>query len=454
MTPNAPAIPTLEVAEETARAEESGNQLPRFVIRGGRRLEGRLPTGGAKNSALPIITAAALAAEGEAILENVPNYTDVHDLCEILRALGARVDFLDQDGRGGSLTVRVRAADLSGHVAPYRLARKLRGSTYIVGLLLARLGRAEVAFPGGCQIGSRPVDFHLKGFQALGAEVVVERGCIVGRVGRLRGTRIYIDRASFGTTINMMIAASLAQGTTTLENAAQEPEIVDLANLLARMGARVRGAGTNVIRIDGVDRLQGARHEVIPDRLEAGSYLMAAAITGGHVRVENCIPEHLNTVLVKLAEAGADIATEVDAVELSAPGRLRAVDIETQPHPGFPTDLQQPFVSLMSVADGVSVVRETIFENRFAHTNELARMGANIKVERDTAIVRGVERLTGAPVEASDIRGGVALVLAGLVAEGETEVAHVELIDRGYHHLEEKLASLGADIRRKDGNGS
>lgn len=444
------ALGTPGIDVESDPAKGSRDPLYRFVIRGGRRLSGDLPVGGSKNSALPIITAAALAASGVSILENVPNYTDIHDLCEILRTLGARVEFLDQDRRNGSLTVSIRAAELSGYVAPYRLARKLRGSTYVVGLLLARLGRAEVAFPGGCQIGSRPVDFHLKGFTALGAEVGVERGSIVGRVERLTGARLYIDRASFGTTINMMIAASLARGTTTIENAAQEPEIVDLANFLVRMGARVRGAGTGVIRIDGVDRLQGVRHEIIPDRLEAGTYLMAGAITGGRVGVRNCIPEHLNTVLVKLAEAGAEIETTVDSIELAAPPRLRSVDIETQPHPGFPTDLQQPFVSLMSVADGVSVVRETVFENRFTFTNELARMGANIKIERETAIVRGVERLEGAPVEATDIRGGVALVLAGLVAEGETEVSNVNLIDRGYHHLEESLGSLGADIRRKE----
>ncbi len=416
--------------------------LSRLLIQGGRALEGVVSTGGSKNSALPIITAAALAGSGESIIENVPNYTDVLDLCEILRQLGTKVELLGE-GR-----LRVDGRGLDNHVAPYHLARRLRASSYLVGLLLARLGRAEVAVPGGCNIGLRPVDYHIKGFAALGAEVAVERGSIVGSAGRLRGSRIYIARASFGTTVNMLIAASLAEGTTVLENPAQEPEVVDLANFLNRMGARVRGAGTNQIRVDGVSALTGTHHEVIPDRLEAGTYLIAGAITGGTVRVENVIPEHLRTVLAKLREAGAEVFNRADAVEVRAPARLRAVDIETHPHPGFPTDLQPPFLSLECLAEGVAVIRETIFENRFAFTDELVRMGAGIKVERETAIVRGVARLTGAPTEAADIRGGAALVLAGLAAEGETEVGGLEHIDRGYDRLEERLAELGARLRR------
>ncbi len=404
---------------------------------------GSLQVGGSKNSALPLITAAVLAAEGESILENVPNNTDIYDLCNILAELGAEIE---QVAPG---TLKVKAKTLSNHVAPYKLARRLRGSTYVVGLLLARLGQAEVAFPGGCNIGARPVDYHLKGFRSLGAEIDVERGSIVGRSERLKGTRIYIDRASFGTTVNMMVAASLAEGTTVLENAAQEPEIVDLANFISRMGGRIRGAGTNVIRIDGVESLKGANHEVIPDRLEAGTYLLAGAITGGHVRVQNVIPEHLKTFLSRLAEAGVEVKDEVDSIEVQAKGRFKAVDIETQPHPGFPTDLQQPFTSLMALADGVSVVHETIFENRFAYTNELIRMGASIKVDRDTAIIRGVNHLVAAPIEATDIRGGAALVLAGLAANGETEVSGLNLIDRGYDRMEERLTSLGADVRRE-----
>lgn len=417
--------------------------MSKLIIQGGRPLQGSLKVGGSKNSSLPLITAAALACDGESIFENVPNYTDIHNLCNILGELGAKVEWLAPG------IVRVRAASLSNHVAPYKLARRLRGSTYVVGLLLARLRRAEVAFPGGCNIGARPVDYHLRGFRALGAEIDIERGSIVGRSERLRGSRIYIDRASFGTTVNMVIAAAMAEGMTVLENAAQEPEIVDLANFVNRMGGRVRGAGTNVIRIDGVESLKGTNHEVIPDRLEAGTYLLAGAITGGRVRVENVIPEHLKTFLSKLSEAGAEIRDDVDWIEVRSPKRFRAVDIETQPHPGFPTDLQQPFVSLMALSDGVSVVRETIFENRYAFTNELVRMGSNIKVDRDTAIVRGVERLVAAPIEATDIRGGAALVLAGLAAEGETEVGGLQLIDRGYDAMEKRLADLGADVRRE-----
>ncbi|MGE5591173.1 MAG: UDP-N-acetylglucosamine 1-carboxyvinyltransferase [Bacillota bacterium] len=424
--------------------------MARLVIRGGRPLEGRVAIGGAKNSALPLITAALLARQGETVLENVPHHADVLDLCQIARDLGAEADFLDPH------TLRIRAGHLSGHVAPYRLARKLRGSTYLVGALLTRLGRAEVALPGGCLIGSRPVDFHIKGLTALGAQVGVERGCLVGEVApaersgppRLTGARLYIDRASFGTTLNMMLAASLAQSTTILENAAHEPEVVDVANFLNRMGARVRGAGTSVIRIDGVQSLTGAPHEVIPDRLEAGTFLLAGAISGGTVEVTGVISEHLHAVMTKLREAGAQMEDDNDAVAVFAPRRLQALTVETQVYPGFPTDLQSPFLACMTVADGVSVMHETIFENRFGCSAELTRLGAAIKVDGDRAIVRGVQGLTGAPVEAGDIRGGVALVLAGLAAQGETEVARAELIDRGYERLEEKLAAMGAEIAR------
>lgn len=414
----------------------------KFVIRGGRPLAGAVAIRGSKNSALPIITAAALAAEGETILENVPHYSDIYDLTQILRELGAELEFV------GERTLRVRAENLSEHVAPYTLARKLRGSTYVMGLLLARLRKGEVACPGGCDIGARPVDFHLKGWNALGAEVVVEHGAMVGSAANLQGGRLYVDRSSFGTTINMMITCSLTPGETVLENAACEPEVVDLANFLNAMGARVRGAGTNCIRIHGVDKLHGCRHEIIPDRLEAGTYLIAAATTGGEVTVVNCIPAHLRAVIAKLAEAGMDVQEGPDALHLKANHPIRAVDIETAVHPGFPTDLQSPFVSLLCRSNGVSVVTETIFENRFGFVNELTRLGASIKVDHNTAIIRGVERLTSAPVEARDLRGGVALAMAALAAEGETEICGVRWIDRGYENLEARLASLGADIRR------
>lgn len=418
--------------------------MAQFVIEGGNALAGDVAVEGSKNSALPIIVAAALAQDGVTVLENVPRYTDILDLCQILRELGANVEWL------GESRLAVDAQTLTTHQARYDLARKLRGSTYLVGLLLARMGAADVAFPGGCQIGSRPVNFHIQGFQALGAEMRLEHGSIQGTVsGRMRGTRVYIERASFGTTLNLMIAGSLAEGTTVLENAAMEPEIVDVANFLNGMGGKVRGAGTNLVRIEGVPRLKGTHHEIIPDRLEAGTYLMAGAITAGVVTVGNVIPEHLRTVLLKLSQAGAEIEEDMDWIRIIGTSRLKSVDIETLPHPGFPTDLHPQMVSVLSVADGVAVVQETVFENRFGYTHDLARLGADIKVDRETAIIRGVQRLTGAPVQAQDIRGGAALVLAALRAEGTTIVDGVDYIDRGYHGLETKLTSLGAVITRQ-----
>lgn len=407
-------------------------------------MAGEVAVAGSKNSALPIIVAAALAAQGDTVLENVPRYTDILDLCQILRDLGAQVEWL-QDNR-----LAINAESLTTHRARYDLAQKLRGSTYLVGLLLARLGKADVAFPGGCQIGSRPVNFHMQGFQALGADMRLEHGSIQGVIdGRLTGTRIYVERASFGTTLNLMIAGSLAQGTTTLENAAMEPEIVDVANFINSMGGKVRGAGTNLVRIEGAERLRGTHHEVIPDRLEAGTYIIAAAITGGVVTVTNVIPEHLRTVLLKLNQAGVQVDEDMDWIRIIGAPRVQSVDIETLPHPGFPTDLHPQMVSLLSVADGIAVVQETVFENRFGYTHDLARLGADVKVDRETAIIRGVDRLTGAPVQAQDIRGGAALVLAGLRAEGTTIVDGVQYIERGYHGMEQKLASLGAKISRE-----
>jgi len=416
----------------------------KFVIRGGRPLSGSVAIGGAKNSALPIVTAAALASEGESILDNVPNNSDIHHLCQILRELGAKLEWVEES------TLRVQARELSNHVAPYNIARKLRGSTYIMGLLLARLRKGEVACPGGCEIGARPVDFHLKGFKALGADVVVERGAMVAKEVKLQGNRFYVDRASVGTTVNMMLTASLTPGTTILENAACEPEIVDLANYMNRMGAKVRGAGTNMVRIEGVEKLHGARHEVIPDRIEAGTYLLACALAGGAIRVNNCIPEHLSALVAKLREAGQEVEEDLDSITIRARRPIHSADVETQIHPGFPTDLQSPWVAFMTLGDGISVVQETIFENRFGFVNELIRLGANIKVDRNAAIVRGVERLTGAPVEAKDIRGGAALVCAALAAEGVTEVGGLQYLDRGYNKMEVRLAELGADIKRAE----
>ena len=412
-----------------------------YQIGGGRRLEGAVPVSGAKNAALPVIVASALAAEGESVIENVPLHTDARDLVTILKALGAQAEFSGK-------VLRVRAERLGAHVAPYAAAARLRASTYITGLLLARVGQAEVALPGGDAIGARPVDFHLRGLAALGAHVTVARGAILAKTQGLRGARFFVDRQSVGTTCNMMIAASLAEGVTVLENPAQEPEVIDLATFLTAMGGRVHGAGTNLIRIEGVSRLHGARHELIPDRIEAGTFLLAAAATQGVVTVHAVIPEHLRPLTAKLALAGARIRTTADSVTIEAPRRLSPIEARTEPYPGFPTDLQPLLVAALSRADGVSVVEETVFENRFGYTNELVRLGALLRiVGQDTAVVTGVDHLSGAPVTAPDIRAGAALVIAGLMAEGTTHVLDVQHIARGYEQFEDKLRHLGAEIR-------
>ncbi len=399
---------------------------------------------GAKNSALAIIVAAALAAEGESILENIPQGSDITTICEILQELGAEA-FFDDDHR-----LHIKGQGLNKSRASYDLVRKMRASFYSAGLLLARLGRAEVPLPGGCAIGSRPVDFNIKGVSQMGAEVVIEHGYMKARAERLRGTQIYVNRASVGTTINLMIAASLADGTTVLENAAKEPEVVDLAIFLNGMGAKIRGAGTEVIRIEGVESLRGIEYSIIPDRIEAGTFMFAAAITGGEVLLQSVVAEHLRVPIVKLEEAGVVVTRGNNDLLIKAPSRLQPVDVETMPYPGFPTDLQQPLVAAMSTADGTSVVRETIFD-RFPNIDELRRMGADIKTERGTAIIRGVRGLTGAPVEITDLRAGAALAVAALAAEGRTDLYGMEILDRGYEFFENKLRGLGANIRRENG---
>lgn len=416
--------------------------MAKLVIEGGNRLEGIIPISGAKNSALAIIMAAALA-HGESILENVPQDTDVAIACQILEELGAKT-FWDEEGR-----LHIKANGIRSYQAPYELVRKMRASFYIAGVLLARLGKAEVPLPGGCSLGSRPVDFHLKGFSAMGAEISIEYGCMKAEAPKLTGCKYFINRASVGTTVNMMLAASLAEGTTILENAAKEPEIVDLAIYLNAMGAKIRGAGTEVIRIDGVRQLMGVEYDVIPDRIEAGTYLLAGAITGGDLTVTNVEPEHLRAFLTKLGETGVVLEEGEDSIRIYCPEKIKAVDVETAPHPGFPTDLQQPFLALMTLAEGTSVIRETIFD-RFRFVDELRRMGADIKTERDTAIIRGVDKLLAAPIEAMDLRAGAALVLAALAAEGKSTISSVELIDRGYEFMEEKLSAVGAKIQRID----
>jgi len=418
-------------------------QMSSLWIRGGIPLRGDVRISGAKNSALPVMVAACLAEE-ESVLGRVPMNRDVLNMCHVLNELGASAWFDEQND------LHVDGSGLSSCRAPYKLVRKMRASFYVSGLLLARLARAEVPLPGGCALGSRPVDFHIAGFRKLGCCVRVEHGYMIAERVRLSGERFCVNRASVGTTVNMMLAASLAEGTTILENAAREPEVVDLAVCMNAMGARIRGAGTDVIRIDGVKRLRGVEYRIIPDRIEAGTYILAAGITGGEVTLHQVEPKHLQTVILKMEEAGLEIRKGVSEIHVTSYGRPEAGDIETAPYPGFPTDLQQPFVAFMTIASGTSIVRETIFD-RLRYVDELRRMGADIKVRSDTAIVTGVERLTGAPVEAVDLRAGAALVLAGLRADGVTEVNGLEIIERGYEGLETKLANLGADIHRIPG---
>jgi len=414
--------------------------MEQLIIEGARPLRGAVRISGGKNSSLAVITAACLAAD-ISTLENIPQCQDVWTLKAILEALGARIT-LEQE------TMTIDARDLRAHVAPYDLCRQMRASFYAAGLLLGRMGRAEVPLPGGCVIGSRPVDFHLRGFAALGATVVTEHGYVKAEAPRLAGASFFVPRSSVGTTINLMLAASLAGGTTILENAAREPEVVDTAVFLNLMGARIKGAGTNVITVDGVPALHGASYTVIPDRLEAGTYLIAAAATGGDVLVEEMIPEHIGALLTKLEEAGALVERRTDGVRVVAGARHRGVDVDTAPFPGFATDLHPPFASLLATSDGRSIIRETVFESRFGYVDELRRMGADIRVEGDTAVISGVPYLTGAPVEALDLRAGAAVVIAALAAQGTSVISAVVNIDRGYERIEQKLSALGGRVQR------
>lgn len=414
--------------------------MNKIVVVGGGKLEGSIRVNGAKNTALPII-AASLLAKGDTILEDVPRLTDVDTICEVLRKLGAVVK------REDDLLI-INADNLHTCEAPYDLVRKMRASFYVMGPLLARLGEAKVSIPGGCAIGSRPIDLHLKGFAALGAEVVTNHGCISTKCSKLVGEKVYLDFPSVGATENIMMAACLAEGTTTLENAAKEPEIVDLANFLNSMGGKVRGAGTDVIKIEGVQELRGIRYAVIPDRVEAGTFMVAAAMAQGDILVKNVVFDHLKPVTAKLREAGVSIIEEEGNIRVTAKKRCKAVNIKTLPYPGFPTDMQAQFMALLAVSSGTSVVTETVFENRFMHADELKRMGSNIKIEGHTAVINGVRKLAGAPVKATDLRAGAALILAGMVAEGETEITNIEYIDRGYYRIEDRLRSIGVNIKR------
>lgn len=414
--------------------------MGKYVITGGQRLAGSVKASGAKNAALALLAAAVLA-EGETILENIPHIADVEIMLDLIAGLGAEVQWLDEN------MVSLKINNNIDHVTPYDLVKRLRASNLLLGSLLGRKRRAEISLPGGCNIGSRPMDLHLKGLQAMGAAVELEHGYIKAS-GRLTGARIYLDFPSVGATENIMMAATRARGTTLVENVAKEPEIVDLANFLNAMGAKVRGAGTDVIKIEGVPVLRGTRYSVIPDRIEAGTWMLAAAITGGDVVVQNVITRHLQPVMAKLQEIGVQVAESEGEVRVTGVPELKATDIKTLPYPGFPTDMQSQMMALLAICQGTSVIVENVFENRLQVAEELNRMGANIKVEGQTAVVLGIEQLQGAQVKACDLRSGVALVLAGLAAQGQTEVGNVSLIDRGYEKLEQKLSALGAVLKR------
>jgi UDP-N-acetylglucosamine 1-carboxyvinyltransferase len=416
--------------------------VDKLAITGGRRLEGEVRISGSKNATLPILAATVLTPE-RVIIGNVPHLRDVTTTIELLGRMGVQTT-VHEDMR-----VEVDPAGLDTCVAPYELVKTMRASVLVLGPLLGRFGRADVSLPGGCAIGARPVDLHVTGLRAMGATVEIEDGYIRAHVdGRLRGAHLMLDKVTVTGTENLMMAAVLAEGETVIENAALEPEIVDLADFLNTLGGRVSGAGTSRIVIEGVDSLHGGEYEVQPDRIETGTYLVAAAITGGHVRANRARPEHLDAVLAKLIDAGATIETGPDWIDLRMDGRPRAVDVSTAPYPAFPTDMQAQFTALNCVADGVGTITENVFENRFMHVQELLRMGANIKLEGRTAIIQGVDHLQAAPVMATDLRASASLVIAGLVAEGETIVDRIYHIDRGYECIEEKLAQLGGRIRR------
>ena len=416
--------------------------MEKIIVRGGKRLNGTVRVEGAKNAVLPIIAAALLASDGKNVLSEVPVLSDVYTINEVLRHLNAEVVFENNQ-------VTIDSSKELNIEAPFEYVRKMRASVQVMGPLLARNGRARIALPGGCAIGSRPIDQHLKGFEAMGAKVQVGNGFVEAYVeGELKGAKIYLDFPSVGATENIMSAATLAKGTTILENAAKEPEIVDLANFLNAMGAKVRGAGTGTIRIEGVDKLYGANHSIIPDRIEAGTFMVAAAITGGDILIENAVPEHLRSVTAKMEEMGVKVIEENEGVRVIGPDKLKAVDIKTMPHPGFPTDMQSQMMALLLHADGTSMITETVFENRFMHVEEFRRMNADIKIEGRSVIMNGPNNLQGAEVSATDLRAAAALILAGLVSEGYTRVTELKHLDRGYVNFHKKLAALGATIER------
>ncbi len=416
--------------------------MEKIIVRGGNQLRGNVKVEGAKNAVLPVIAASILAGRGTSHIYDVPSLADVYTMKEVLRNLNIEVEY--QDG-----TFQVNAEGTLKTEAPFDYVRKMRASFLVMGPLLARVGEARIALPGGCAIGSRPIDQHLKGFEAMGAAVEIGNGFIEARIdGRLQGAKIYLDFPSVGATENIMMAATMANGTTVIENAAEEPEIVCLANYLNAMGAKVRGAGTGIIRIEGVDELTGSEHSVIPDRIEAGTFMVAAAITQGDIVVEGAVAEHLRPLIAKMEEMGVEITEVENGLRVIGPEKLKPVDLKTMPHPGFPTDMQAQMMALLLQANGTSVITETVFENRYMHVEEFRRMNSNIKIEGRSAIITGPNTLQGAEVAATDLRAGAALILAGLVAEGVTRVTELKHIDRGYVNLAGKLHALGADVER------
>lgn len=419
--------------------------MEKLIVKGGNRLVGAVKTSGAKNAVLPIIAASILGTT-PSHLDEVPMLEDVHTISEVLKCLGLSVECSPEKN-----VLDIDSTEITSYEAPYELVRTMRASFLVMGPLLARIGKARISMPGGCAIGARPIDIHLKGFEALGVKIEQGHGYIEASAPEgLKGTSIYFDFPSVGATENIMMAASLAEGTTILENAAEEPEIVDLANYLNKMGAKIRGAGTDTIRIEGVEKLHGADYTIIPDRIEAGTYMIAAAMTGGDIVVENVLPEHQKPLIAKLREAGAVVEEDIDKVRVIGKNPLKAVSIKTLPYPGFPTDMQAQMMAMMVIAEGRSKVTETVFENRFMHVVELNRMGAQISTEGRSAVIDGPCKLTGCDVRATDLRAGAAMILAGLVAEGTTRIGDLHHIDRGYENIVAKLKKLGADIERVD----
>ena len=415
--------------------------MEKLVITGGRRLNGEVFISGAKNAAVAIIPA-AIMADGVCVIDNLPGIEDVASLRSTLNKMGAVCEYIDKH------TLKVDSTGDITNCAAFEEVKKIRASYYLLGALLGRYKKAEVALPGGCNFGTRPIDLHLKGFRLLGADVEVTNGIVKVKAERLHGAQIYMDQVSVGATINIMLAASMAEGTTIIENCAKEPHVVDMANFLNMMGANIKGAGTDIIRIKGVEKLHGAEYTIIPDQIEAGTYMIAAAIAGGDVTVRNIIPKHMDSLAAKLAEMGAAIEKQDDSIRVMANGRLHCANIKTMSYPGFPTDLQPQMTALLSVCDGISVVTENVWDNRYQYVAELKQLGAKITVESRVAMIEGVQKLTGARVAATDLRAGAAMVIAGLSAEGTTEIDNIRYIDRGYEDIENKLSALGADIKR------